>query len=205
MVLNGMGRIFVNLDRAMTAVDVCLNDIGDLWNGVLLARIWSEYVIGGRALNEFEGDTLLHKVAHAAEEVLGIPLGLIPSDGSQLDAKSLALFARIYLNCVPEWNRLAEAAITIQRAYRSYRIRKRVVRGWIARNRYRKMKSEKQEGVADSRYAVIIQSCARGFLARRSFAELKAKKDLEKCIKAAIIIQVRFWKHSLKIRVCDSL
>uniref|UniRef100_A0A183VGV4 DUF3987 domain-containing protein n=1 Tax=Toxocara canis TaxID=6265 RepID=A0A183VGV4_TOXCA len=38
-------------------------------------------------------------ITEKAEEVLGIPLGLISSDSSPLDAKSLALFARIYLNC----------------------------------------------------------------------------------------------------------
>uniref|UniRef100_F1KRE3 Protein abnormal spindle n=1 Tax=Ascaris suum TaxID=6253 RepID=F1KRE3_ASCSU len=196
-----------------------LDDIGDLRDGVLLARIWSEYVVGGRPLSSFNGDTLLQKLARAAEEVLGVPSRLVSSDCAHLDSKSLSLFARIYLNCALEWNRLSRAAIVVQRAYRCYAIRKatgervaanmraeapvgederlvkaaiiiqRMVRGWIARKHYQEIMRQKEQRVIDTHYAVIIQSCVRGILARRAFRELKAQKELERSTLAATVLQ----------------
>ncbi|VDK25934.1 unnamed protein product, partial [Anisakis simplex] len=54
-----------------------INGVEDLADGVLFAKIWRDYIIGGQAIDEFSGDTLIRRVANAAEEVLGVPSGLI--------------------------------------------------------------------------------------------------------------------------------
>uniref|UniRef100_A0A915BCN3 Calponin-homology (CH) domain-containing protein n=1 Tax=Parascaris univalens TaxID=6257 RepID=A0A915BCN3_PARUN len=200
-------------------IDQKLDDVGDLRDGVLLTQIWNEYVIGGRPLSSFNGDSLLQKLAHAAEEVLGVPSGLVSSSGAHVDSKSLSLFARIYLNCVLEWNRLSRAAIVIQKAYRCFALKKaiservaanmqaevhirddercinaaiivqRMVRGWIVRKRYQQLIRQKEQRVVDTHHAVIIQSYVRGILARRAFRELRAQKELERNTHAAIVLQ----------------
>ncbi|VDK25866.1 unnamed protein product, partial [Anisakis simplex] len=54
-----------------------INGVEDLADGVVFAKIWRDYIIGGQAIDEFSGDTLIRRVANAAEEVLGVPSGLI--------------------------------------------------------------------------------------------------------------------------------
>ncbi|CAJ0602024.1 unnamed protein product [Cylicocyclus nassatus] len=98
-------------------LDLKIETLNDLRNGRLLAGAWRIYNPRAPDIRLYPGETLLVKVANAAETELDVPWGL---------HHSLGLFAHLYLSRLFSIRELHNAATRIQRAYRSYKFFKAI-------------------------------------------------------------------------------
>ncbi|KIH58325.1 hypothetical protein ANCDUO_11469, partial [Ancylostoma duodenale] len=103
-----------------------VDSLKDLRDGQLLAGAWRLYNINTPDIRLYPGETLLEKVANAAETDLGVPWGL---------HHSMGLFAHLYLSRLFSIRELYDAATRIQRAYRSYRFLK-AIRDYLSSDEY---------------------------------------------------------------------
>ncbi|KAK6741628.1 hypothetical protein RB195_009475 [Necator americanus] len=94
-----------------------IDSLNDLRDGRLFAGAWRLYNVSAPDIRLYPGETLLLKVASAAETDLGVPWGL---------HHSLGLFGHLYLSHLFSIRELHDAATRIQRAYRSYRLLKAI-------------------------------------------------------------------------------
>ncbi|EYC32603.1 hypothetical protein Y032_0003g1685 [Ancylostoma ceylanicum] len=103
-----------------------VDSLNDLRDGQLLAGAWRLYNVNAPDIRLYPGETLLEKVANAAETDLGVPWGL---------HHSLGLFAHLYLSRLFSIRELYDAATRIQRAYRSYRLLK-AIKNYLSSEEY---------------------------------------------------------------------
>ncbi|RCN43144.1 hypothetical protein ANCCAN_10881 [Ancylostoma caninum] len=103
-----------------------VDSLKDLRDGQLLAGAWRLYNVNAPDIRLYPGETLLEKVANAAETDLGVPWGL---------HHSMGLFAHLYLSRLFSIRELYDAATRIQRAYRSYRLLK-AIKNYLSSDQY---------------------------------------------------------------------
>ncbi|VDM57859.1 unnamed protein product [Angiostrongylus costaricensis] len=100
-----------------------VDSLSDLRDGMVFAGAWRMYNANAPDIRLYPGDSLLLKVANAAESNLDVPWGL---------HYCIGLFAHIYLSRLCSIRELHNAALRIQRAYRSYKLFK-AIRLWKLR------------------------------------------------------------------------
>ncbi|VDP50186.1 unnamed protein product [Heligmosomoides polygyrus] len=89
-----------------------VDTLNDLRDGRVLAGAWRIYNVNAPDIRLYPGDTLFLNVANAAASDLDVPFGL---------HNSIGLFSVLFISRLFYIHELYNAAVRIQRAYRSYR------------------------------------------------------------------------------------
>uniref|UniRef100_A0A915PK33 Calponin-homology (CH) domain-containing protein n=1 Tax=Setaria digitata TaxID=48799 RepID=A0A915PK33_9BILA len=93
-----------------------------LADGKLFSLLWKRYYSYGTPYELFNGTTVLEQIANAAEYHFGIPSSMLVKWKHSCEEKTLCLFTKIFISRIYECHRYTCAAVTIQRAFRRYRM-----------------------------------------------------------------------------------
>ncbi|KAM3722697.1 Protein abnormal spindle [Dirofilaria immitis] len=179
----------------------------ELADGILFSLLWKQYYSYGIPFELFDGTTVLEQIANAAEYHFGIPSSMLVKWKEAPEEKALCLFTKIFLLRLYECHKFTCAAITIQRAFRRYRINLRMTSDISYKKMFngnyfygsdrlaRSSQLTAEEDAKRIKASITIQRYLRGWLARALYQKMKYDNTLQEREIKAVIIQkfIRGW------------
>uniref|UniRef100_A0A8L7SZH5 BMA-ASPM-1 n=1 Tax=Brugia malayi TaxID=6279 RepID=A0A8L7SZH5_BRUMA len=180
----------------------------ELADGKLFSFLWKQYYSYATPPFElFAGNTILEKIANAAECHFGIPSLMLLKWKNTPEEKALCLFTKIFISRIYECYKFTSSAIIIQRAFRRYRYRSTLKMNYDVPHKFEsdvntyvpdqiaQLPQVMTEDLERTKASITIQRYFRGWLARTLCQKMKCDKTLQEREVKAVVIQkfIRGW------------